>query len=106
MPTTISEEVKAYFTADTAGLVDGVDRAKKKIGELKKAYTERSSNVKDTILNPSSLVGKGLDKLVGSMKLSAVTAGVVSAGFEMASKRARRLERECRCRQAGNGRAQ
>lgn len=84
MPVTISEEVRAYFTANADGVVDGVDRAKKAVASLKKSYAERVGNVKDSVLNPSGLAGKGIDKLVSSMKLSAVTAGLVGAGFEFA----------------------
>ncbi len=86
MPTTISEEVRAVFSADTTNLVDGADRSIKKIREVKKAYGEKVGNVKGTILDPSSLITKGIGKLTSSMKLSAFTAGAVAAGVEFAGQ--------------------
>ena len=87
MATTISEEVSARFTADTTGLVKAVDQSKAKLAELRKAYSARTAagEVKNTILNPQLLADKGLDKLIGSMKIGAVTGGVLAAGLSIAA---------------------
>lgn len=90
----ISDEVKAFFTADTTGLVEGANRARKAMGELKKSYSEKVGTVKGTILDPGSLVGRGADKLVQSMKLSAVTAGALGAGLTIAGEAMSRLRDE------------
>ncbi len=82
----ISDEVKAFFVADTSGLVEGANRAKKVMGELKRSYSEKVSTIKGTILDPGSLVGRGADKLMQSMKLSAVTAGALGAGITIAGE--------------------
>lgn len=90
----ISDEVKAFFTADTTGLVEGANRARKAMGELKKSYSERVNTVKGTILDPGSLAGRGADKLVQSMKLSAVTAGALGAGLSIAGNLMEKLKDE------------
>ena len=98
MATTISEEVRAIFTGDTSDLKRKVDEGKAKLAELRKANDagNAASSTKNTLLNPSSLVGQNIDKLVKSMKVSALVGGVAGAAFELVGSAISNITQEAR----------
>ena len=102
---TISDEVKSFFTGDASGLVNAVAKANAALDsnakkerasaiEAKRAYDSRASSIKGAFINPTGAAVDGLNKFVSSMKLSAVTTGVLGAGISLAADKFSELRTE------------
>ena len=77
MAAQLDEKITTFFLGNSTNLVQETEKAKKAVGSLQKALTQRVNVVKGSILDPGSLVGTGFEKTLGTIsgKLKPGAAG-------------------------------